>query len=940
MLKLDFANRHNLVELENEVLAYWDSIQAFSRSIHERPENKPFVFYDGPPFVTGSPHYGSLLGSIAKDVIPRYWTMRGYRVERQWGWDCHGLPIENMIEKDLGITDGKRGIERLGVANFNNACRAAIAEFDSNWEVIIRRIGRWVDFANSYKTMDKNFMESVWWGFKELTNKNLIYEGKKVILYCPRCATPLSNFEIAMDNSYVDVTEPSTTYKFQVAENTFLLAWSTTPWTKLVTMALAVHPDLIYVLVEQDGERYILAESRLEHLKKDNPYKVIETLSGEELTQRYPRFSSHFQHALKPAEQESAYQVVADSFVTAETGTGVVTLAVYGEDDYRVMKEHNIPLTTVVDDEGRLTSSCEVVDWVGMKLLNANPLIDAYLSDKNLIYQQTDITHSVATCYRCNTRLYYAPLPAWFVDVQQLKSSLLEENEKIHWYPDHLKHGRFAKGIASAPDWNISRSRYWGTPMPVWKAKSGEQRIIGSLDELKEWAVDPQKVVALTDIHREFVDDIEVYVDDSRTIIGNRIPEVFDCWVESSSMPFAAKHYPFENKEVFEESYPAQFISEYINQTRAWFYTMHVISVGLFGAPAFLNAHNTGIILANDGSKMSKSKKNYTDPMQLIESQGADALRLYLMSSPVTKAENLAFSDKDVENMRKRVLNIWWNVFVFFSSYQPENWKPAPPQPTDVMDRWILALLEKTKTQVSQGFDTYDIALASRALLDFVDQLSTWYLRQSRDRLRQGEDQESWNTFHHVLKELALLSAPIVPFQAELTYQNLPGTQESVHLELWPQAQSAFANEELLKEMNSVRPVVEQAHAQRRNAQLKVRQPLAQVSVLSREAEPGQAVLDVVLSELNIKAIEWSTNAQADLTITLDTNITPELKLEGQARELVRQIQDQRKALNVPLASQVDVTLPEWPSEWEAFLKQKAKIRHLQKGEFSVVLAE
>lgn len=936
MLELDLTKRHNTVDLENEVLEYWDSIHAFDRSISDRPANKPFVFYDGPPFVTGSPHYGSLLGSIAKDVIPRYWTMRGFRVERQWGWDCHGLPIENMIEKELKIKDGKRGIERMGVANFNNACRAAISEFDSNWEVIIRRIGRWVDFKNSYKTMDKNFMESVWWGFKELYEKKRIYEGNKVILYCPRCATPLSNFEIAMDNSYVDVTEPSTTYKFEVAPNTYLLAWSTTPWTKLATLALAVHPTLTYVLVEQGGVNYILAESRLEHLDPDQPHTVKESFTGNELVSRWPKFVTHFGHTLTDDERAHAYKIVADEFVTSESGTGVVTLAVYGEDDYRVMRAHTIPLVNVVDDEGRLTTNCEVTEWVGMNILEASPLIDAYLNDKGLIYKQEDHTHSVATCYRCGTRLYYAPLPAWFVDVQKLKEQLLAENEKINWYPGHLKHGRFAKGIASAPDWNISRSRYWGTPMPVWKAKTGEQRIIGSLEELKKWAVQPELVDKLTDIHREFVDDIEIYVDDARTITAKRIPEVFDCWVESSSMPFAAKHYPFENKRLFEESYPAQFISEYINQTRAWFYTMHVLSVGLFGAPAYLNAHNSGIILASDGSKMSKSKKNYTDPMDLISVQGADALRLYLMASPVMKAENLAFSDNDVANMRKRVLNIWWNVFVFFGSYQPKDWKPEAPNPTHVMDRWILALLEETKQTVTKGFDSYDVTLAARAIVEFIDQLSTWYLRQSRDRLREGSDLQSWNTFAQVLRELALIAAPIVPFQAELTFRNLPGATDSVHLEEWPKPQGVAGGAKLLAQMASIRPIVEQTHAQRKNAGLKVRQPLAQVSVTTRDEKPSDEILEVALAELNIKGIEWTTNVEADLSITLDTNITADLKEEGEARDLLRQIQDGRKALGVPLHDQVDVSLPAWPKHWESFLVQRGKVRTLTTGEFSV----
>ena len=938
MQKLDFTQRHSLPELEEQVLQLWDETNAFQRSVEERPDSKPYVFYDGPPFVTGSPHYGSILGSIAKDVIPRYWTMKGYKVERQWGWDCHGLPIEHMIEKELGIKDGKRGIERLGVANFNNACRAAITELDATWETIIRRIGRWVEFKKSYKTMDKDFMESVWWGFKELYNKDVVYEGRKVILYCPRCATPLSNFEIAMDNSYVDVTEPGTTYKFKVDEHTFILAWSTTPWTKLGTMALAVHPDLTYVKVKQGEEFYVLAESRLEHLKPEPEFTIVESFTGQELIQKYPKYEAHFDYApLSDAQRVNAYKLVTDTFVTNDSGTGVVTLAVYGEDDYRVMQANDIPLFDYVDDEGRLSEDVQNTVWVGMNILDANPLVDDDLKERHLIYKHEPYEHSVATCYRCGTRLYYAPLPAWFVAVQKLKEKLLTENEKINWYPDYLKHGRFAKGIESAPDWNISRSRYWGTPMPVWKGENGQQRIIGSLAELQEWAVNPEEVHNLTDIHREFVDDIEVWVDDARTIKGKRIREVFDCWVESSSMPFASRHYPFENKEKFDASYPAQFISEYINQTRAWFYTMHVISVALFGAPAYLNAHNTGIILAEDGSKMSKSKKNYPDPVELLNREGADALRLYLMASPVTKAESLAFSPKDVETMRKRVLNIWWNVFVFYQSYKPNDWQPILPQPEHIMDKWALALLEEAKTTIDSAFQQYDVTTAARTLTETVDQLSTWYLRQSRDRLRGDNANQSWNTFHQVLLTLAQIAAPITPFISEMTYQHLDGKNDSVHLDLWPESLSQFAKPELLSEMAVVRPIVEEAHAQRKAAGIKVRQPLAKITVTRAHSRPSEEIVEVMLQELNIKSLDWNqVDDTAETSVAIDTNLTLELEREGQAREIVRSVQQLRQENNVPLTGEIDLTLPEWPEEWTEFIQKKTKARSLIQGPLKV----
>ncbi len=931
-LKIDLTQRQELPSVEEQVLAYWDEIRAFERSIEERPADKPYVFYDGPPFVTGSPHYGSILGSIAKDVVPRFWTMRGYRVERQWGWDCHGLPMENMIEKELGLKGGHRGIEQFGIKNFNDACRDAIARIDKTWEVIIRRIGRWVDYEHSYKTMDTEYMESVWWGFKQLWEKGHVYEGKKVILYCPRCGTPLSNFEIAMDNSYQDVTEPSTTYKFAVADepNTYLLAWSTTPWTKLGTMALAVHPNLMYVWVKQGNETFILAEPALAHLK-DEPYEVLQKKPGCELAGM--RYLPHFEFApLSAEEQTASHRVVADEFVTADTGTGIVTLAVYGEDDYRVMQREQIPLYDYVNDEGRLDSTITHPEWTGKKITEVNEAIDAFLAEKGLIYKHEPHSHSVALCYRCGTRLYYAPLPAWFVNVQQLKPQLLEQNEKINWYPDHLKHGRFAKGIESAPDWNISRSRFWATPMPIWKDVSGEHtRVIGSRAELEEWAVDPSQAHGLADIHREFVDPIEVWVDDARTIQGTRIPEVFDVWVDSGSMPFASRHYPFENQEKFEQSYPAQFISEYINQTRAWFYVMHVLSVALFAEPSFLNAHNTGVILAQDGTKMSKSKQNYPDPVALLEREGADALRLYLMQSPVSKAENLAFTEADVTMLRKRILNIWWNVFVFYATYRPDaaDWTPSQPNPEHLMDRWVLALLEEKKAEWTTAFEQYDLMTPARGIIEFVGELSQWYLRQSRDRLREG-DTEGWNTFRFVLKEFALLSAPLVPFISEAIYQHMDAEEDSVHLASWPTEQTAFKNETVLQEMAAVRPVIEAGHAQRKDGGLKVRQPLAKITVTSQQPQPGENVLEILKQELNIKQVEWKQGNE--LSVVLDTTLTPELEAEGRARELIRAVQQLRKERNVPLDAEIELTLPDWPTEWEHVIQQKTKARTIQQG--------
>lgn len=925
-IKIDLTQRQELPAVEEQVLGFWDDINAFQRSIDERSSDKPYVFYDGPPFVTGSPHYGSILGSIAKDVVPRFWTMKGYRVERQWGWDCHGLPMEHMIEKELGLTGGRRGIEKFGIKNFNDACRTAIARIDKTWEVIIRRIGRWVDYENSYKTMDTDYMESVWWAFKQLWEKGHVYEGRKVILYCPRCGTPLSNFEIAMDNSYQEVEEPSTTYKFAVKgeTNTYLLAWSTTPWTKLGTMALAVNPQLTYVWVKQGEETYILAETALSHLKEES-YEVLSKKLGAELAGM--QYEPHFTFA---PNNTGAHRVVADEYVTADTGTGIVTLAVYGEDDYRVMQREEVPLYDYVNEEGRLDHTITKEEWTGRKISEVNTDIDAFLEEKGLIYKHESHSHSVALCYRCGTRLYYAPLPAWFVNVQKLKPQLLKQNEKINWYPGHLKHGRFAKGIESAPDWNISRSRYWSTPMPIWRDESGKHmRVIGSIAELSEWAVEPSQVVGLTDIHREFVDPIEVWVDEARTVKGTRIPEVFDVWVDSGSMPFASRHYPFQNQQKFEQSYPAQFISEYINQTRAWFYVMHVLSVALFDEPSFLNAHNTGVILAQDGTKMSKSKKNYPDPVALLEREGADALRLYLMQSPVSKAENLAFTESDVTMLRKRVLNIWWNVFVFYATYKPANWTPVQPQSEHVMDRWVLALLEQKKAEWSTAFENYDLQTPSRGIIEFVGELSQWYVRQSRDRLRAG-DEQGWNTFRWILLQFSQIAAPLVPFISEAIYQNLDAENDSVHLSLWPETVVEFTNEALLAEMAAIRPVIEAGHAQRKANGIKVRQPLAKILVTSAQAEPSEAVKQIMEQELNVKDVEWQRGSE--LAVQLDTTLTPELEAEGRAREIVREVQQLRKEQNVPIDGEIILTLPEWPAEWEEYIRQRTKAKELNKG--------
>jgi len=950
---LNLAKTPDFTQLEEEILNYWDADNTFHKSVSNRPADHAYVFYDGPPFATGLPHYGHLLASTIKDVVPRYQTMKGYRVERVWGWDCHGVPIENMIEGELQLKGGKKGIEAYGIANFNNACRAAILRFDKDWEVIIRRVGRWVDFKNSYKTMDSTFMESVWWGFSQLCKNDHVYQGRKVVLYCPRCGTPLSNFEIAMDNSYKDVDDNSVYVKFKRkdADSEFFLAWTTTPWTLPGNVGLAVLPDAEYSLFKVDTEKYWVAKDKVAEIARMHDIhhpEIVKTVKGAELegAEYEPLFT------YMPLDGKKAHYVMTANFVGLTDGTGIVhTAAIYGEDDYALALERNLPCIPTLDDEGKFFDFVTPVAGVFYK--KAEHILIDELAQRNLLYKTEKYTHSYPFCYRCSTPLYYNAVPAWFINVQKLKNKLIQHNESINWFPEHLKYGRFGKGLETAPDWNVSRSRYWGTPMPVWQALTdksnlaSQYRVVGSIEELKKWAVNPEAVADLTDIHRQFLDDIELWIDDEKTVKGKRILEVFDCWVESGSMPFASMHYPFENKERFDKNYPAQFISEYIAQTRAWFYCMHVLSVGMFDAPAFQNALTTGTILAEDGAKMSKSKKNYPDPMLLINKYGVDSLRLYLMSSVVMKGDNLNFSEREVSELRKKVFVIWWNTFGFFQTYVAPQLEKAnlgfealPLNVDHVMDRWILSRLTGVIDRVTTDMDSYDVIRSSRSLMEFIDELSTWYLRQSRERLKEDSaaGRNAGQVFGYVLIRLAQLFAPLTPFFSELTYQELLGDMQSVHLTDWPVGDEKLRDKTMEQEMVLARQIVEAAHAQRKDLGLKVRQPLARVTVGASEKEISVKVQDVVLSEINVKKLDWK---QAEtFSVKLDTQITPELKIEGEVRELMRSIQQLRKEAGVQVHDFVVVEAPNWPADWEDRIKQKTKLSALVKGPTLRVLLE
>lgn len=929
--------RPNFKELELSILEFWQETKAFEKSVEMRSADKSYVFYDGPPFATGLPHYGHLLGSTSKDVIPRYWTMKGYRVERVWGWDCHGLPIEHMIEKQLDIKGGKKGIEELGIDKFNQACQTEVLRLDKEWEKIIARLGRWVDFKNNYKTMDNTYMESVWWGFKQLSDKDLIYEGRKVVMYCPRCATPLSNFEIAMDNSYEDVEDFSLFVKFKklsdknsksdAKNNEYFVAWTTTPWTLPGNVGLAVQKTADYTQVKTEaGELLWLAESLREKVLANISHSVVKTVKGTELV------GMHYEplYDYVKSDKPNAWSILDADFVSMEDGTGIVhTAALFGEDDYALAQKQDLPLVPTLNDEGKFLDFVEIVK--GKFYKSAESIINQDLQAKGLVLKLEKLTHSYPFCYRCSTPLYYNAVPAWFINVQKLKTKLTEQNENINWFPDHLKYGRFGKGLETAPDWNISRSRYWGTPMPIWKGENGQLRIIGSMAELEEWAVNPEEVKKLTNIHREFLDQLEVYVDDDKKVKGRRIPEVFDCWVESGSMPFASVHYPFENKEKFESTYPAQFVSEYIAQTRAWFYTMHVMSVGIFGKNAVENTLTTGTILAEDGSKMSKSKKNYPDPMVLIDEYGVDSLRLYLMSSTVMKSENLNFNEKEVADIRKKVFLIWWNMFAFYKMYaKPNQDLLTVPSVEDVMDKWVLSRLASVITETTTYMDEYNVVKATRGLMEFVDELSTWYLRRSRERIKDNET--SQQVFGFVLVKLSQLFAPFTPFFAEAMYHNLVDEKASVHHTDWPSTKDLKQDKELEEAMTLIQKLVEKTHALRSEASIKVRQPLSLVTCFAPIKQPTEEVLQVFLDEVNVKEVKWNYGTE-DIRVILETKLNDDLVKEGEAREVMRSIQKLRKQQGLTVGETATIEAPSWPEGWQEEIERKTNSKLVKGGE-------
>jgi len=934
---------------EEEVLNFWDRSETFQKSVAKTAPKGDYVFYDGPPFGTGEPHYGHILSSVSKDVVPRYWTMRGYRVERRWGWDCHGLPIENIIEKDLGIS-GKKQIEETGVAKFNESCRARVLEYADIWDKMVRRIGRWVDFKNSYKTMDCDFMESVWWGFKELYQKKLVYEGRKVLLYCPRCETPVSNFEVAMDNSYKDISETSVYVKFKVNKeslaasknkllnslkdkNVYIVAWTTTPWTLPGNVALAIGEKIKYIIVhksDNDKNYYILAEESFNKAENHDIYQNLKSAkklgeleipsavfvddipASKLIDLKYePLFDVP---ELKKNGNNHLYSVLPADFVTTEDGTGVVhTAVVYGEEDYELGVKFGLPVLPALDEKGFFNDT--VPEFKGVYFKDANPMVIEKLKERELLFAEKKILHSYPHCHRCDTQLFYNAIPAWFIAIDKIRKRMLELNEKINWFPAHLKKGRFALGIEQAPDWNISRNRYFATPIPVWKCgRCSKAEIIGSIGELRK----KSGAREIKDIHSHYIDSLGWECECGGKM--KRIKEVFDCWVESGSMSFAQLHYPFENKEKFENNFPAQFISEYISQTRAWFYVMHVMSSAIFDSNSFENVIATGIILNEKGEKMSKSKKNYPDPWKVIHEFGVDALRFYLMSSPVMRAENLYFNERDLRDVFRKNLMILWNVYKFYEMFAGDQRPEKPDDKTHTLDRWITVRLKELTAEMTQAMDAYDLPSACRPITAFIEDFSTWYLRRSRDRFKSKNEKDKKSaiqTTGYILTELSKLIAPFMPFVAERIWQKVSGLDfsdenRSVHLEAWPESEDLNGEEkETVAQMAAARKIVELGLAQRDKAGVKVRQILAEMKI--KNCPLGEEYLELVRDEMNVKKISVQ-KGESEAAVELDTALTPELELEGLKRELVRTINAMRKKAGLTINDKIILA---WKSEEE-----------------------
>ena len=1013
----------DLPGIERRILERWETAATFEESVEQRPvtidgKNNEYVFYDGPPFANGLPHHGHLLTGYVKDVVPRYQTMRGKRVERRFGWDCHGLPAEMEAEKELPVS-GRASIIDYGIERFNEYCRTSVLKYTQEWERTVTRQARWVDFENDYKTMDIDYMESVMWAFKQLWDKGLVYQANRVLPYSWGAETPLSNHEIRLDDATRPRQDPAITVAFTLDDPhgipgsadvdggplpanspVAILAWTTTPWTLPSNLALAVGPDLDYaVMADADGTRYILGEAVLEsYAKQLEQAEQVGTVKGSDLVGRtyeplFPFFADMAEvDPDKPHHgSRRAFVILGGDFIDTAEGTGVVHMAPgFGEDDQRVGEEAGIGMVVPVDDSGRFTD--DVVEWAGENVLEANSDIIRHLRDRGVLIRHDSYTHNYPHCWRTDTPIIYKAMPSWYVKVTEIRDRLQETNQEINWVPSHIRDGRFGMWLAGARDWSISRNRFWGSPIPVWISDDPEYPrtdVYGSLDELeRDFGVRPDN------LHRPFIDELTRPNPDDPTgkSTMRRVPEVLDCWFESGSMPFAQVHYPFENKEWFDEHFPADFIVEYINQSRGWFYTMHVLSTALFDRPGFENAICHGILLADDGAKLSKKLRNYTEPEEIFEKQGSDALRWYFMSTNIVRGGDTRISDQAIDDVVRQVILPIWNAYSFFTLYANVEGHRATfrTDSTELLDRYILAKTRDLVADVGARMDAYDLPGAAMEIQSFIDALNNWYIRRSRDRFwgtdggdgPSGADTAGLDTLYTVLLTLVQVTAPLMPMVTEEIWLGLTGGDDdqpdSVHLSDWPAAAVYPSDPELVTAMDRLRDVASTGLRLREDQGLRVRLPLASVTVAGRDAGTLDPFADLLADELNVKSVnlteeigtlatfvlrpdgkalgprlgkdvqtvfgaakagEWSANDDGTITVaghvlaedeyelalespddvaaaalrsndavvTLDTEVTPELAAEGLARDIVREVQNARKAEDLVVTDRIDV---------------------------------
>ena len=960
-------------QVERDVLAFWDADRTFEASIAARSEADEYVFYDGPPFANGLPHYGHLLTGFVKDAVPRYRTMRGQKVDRRFGWDCHGLPAEVVAEKELGIS-GHPAIAAYGIDKFNDACRTSVLRFTDDWHRYVTRQARWVDFDNDYKTLDLPYMESVMWAFKTLWDKGLIYEGFRVLAYCWRCETPLSNTETRMDDVYRDRQDPALTVEFLLDSGEKILAWTTTPWTLPSNLALAVGPDIDYAVMELDGSRYILAEARLGAYEKELAGATqVGTLSGADLVgRRYTPLFPFFD------DTPNAFHVLAADFVSTEDGTGVVHLAPgFGEEDQNVCNAVGIPTICPMDEHGRYTA--EVTPWANVHVFDANPDVIKELKSRGVVVRHDSYLHSYPHCWRCAEPLVYRAISSWFVQVTAFRDRMVELNQDITWVPEHIKEGSFGKWLANARDWSISRNRFWGSPIPVWKSDDPMYPRVDAYGSIAD--LERDFGVTVTDLHRPQVDDLVRPNPDDPTgkSMMRRVPEVLDCWFESGSMPFAQVHYPFENREWFESHYPGDFIVEYIGQTRGWFYTLHVLATALFDRPSFSTCVSHGIVLGDDGAKMSKSLKNYPDPMMVFDTYGSDAMRWYLLSSSILRGSDLAVTEDGIRDTVRQVMLPMWNTWYFLSLYANAEGTQGTfrTDSTDVLDRYVLAKTHALVADVTAQMDGYDLFAACSSVRTFLDALTNWYVRRSRDRFWAG-DQDAIDTLHTVLSVLCRVAAPLLPLTTEAVYQQLTG-ERSVHLTDWPAADLLPADPELVATMDLAREVCSSTLRVRKAHQRRVRQPLASLTVAVPGADRLAGFTSLIADEVNVKSVVLTDDVAAVAThelqvvpaalgprlggstqavikavkagdwqqqgdvvvaggfelqageyqlklvvagdgastslaggagvVVLDIELTPELEAEGVARDLVRLVQQARRDAGLAVSDRINLVL-------------------------------